>query len=235
MSYRDLGNDDAADVEHVVDATDAPDPRAQTQPEPERPSAAQAPRWPLVLAGAALIAAAATYVATRPDDSPPPNVEVIVATAPPAQTNPSTASGTAAPAQSPTTPPAPAPTAPGQDEPAVPRAQAAVAAFLPAWTMKGTSEQRRAALTTVTTPRLVDALAGIDPSNLPTVTGETLIDSATAASVVVDVPTSDGLAQLTVQPVQGRWIVTAVSLKPAAPQPPTTSTAPTPSTTRQGA
>ena len=90
----------------------------------------------------------------------------------------------------------------------------AVRAFVPAWTMKGTPAQRRAALTPVTTTRLVGALVDVRAVDLPVITGDPRIESVTAAAVVVALPTGDGTGLLTVEPIDGRWLVTGVSLAP---------------------
>ena len=97
----------------------------------------------------------------------------------------------------------------------------AVRAFVPAWTMKATPTQRRAALTPVTTTRLVEALADVAAEDLPAITGEPRVDSVAAAAVVVALPTTDGTALLTVEPIDGQWLVTTVSLTP----PPSTTPA----------
>lgn len=254
MSYRDLGNDDAAEIERLAQVVDAPDPRHPTQghvpPSPvdspaethQSQPAMSAPRrrrGPQAVVLVALIASLGAYIGTR-DDGPDPTTLGTPSTAATTTTETGRKAQTsatdtpAAPTSPPTSVTTPAPDFPAPDSPAaaggagpdansaVPNAQAAADAFLPAWTLKGTPKQRRDALTRVTTARLVDALTDVDPANLPTVTGESLVDTATASAVVIDVPTSAGLAQLTVEPHENRWLVTAVSLK--APLPSATTT-----------
>lgn len=243
MSYRDLEDDDPAEVEHVAALVDAPDPtRADETPNDQgRDETVQDGRGtPATLAtgrrrrgiafgiAAAVLAAGGWYVYDRqgdvPQSSPVPAVTASTAPAPgpaPEASQPAAAPTTLGPPMGAATPgPEPATTTAPAGA-AITRALTAVRAFEPAWTMKGTPAQRRAALTPVTTTRLVEALADVAADDLPAITGEPQVDSVTAAAVVVDVPTSAGTAQLTVEPIDGRWLVTTVSLTP----PPSTTPA----------
>lgn len=242
MSYRDLEDDDPAEVEHVAALVDAPDPtRADDNPddphrpagEPDRrgaPTAAPAGRRRRGIAlgiAAAVLAAGGWYVydqqAADPQSSPVPAVTASTAPAPnpaPEASQPATAPTTPGPPMGAPTPGAEpaATTAPAGA--AITRALTAVRAFEPAWTLKGTPTQRRTALTPVTTTRLVEALADVAADDLPAITGDPRVESVTAAAVVVAVPTSAGTAQLTVEPIDDRWLVTTVSLTPPTPTTP---------------
>jgi len=101
--------------------------------------------------------------------------------------------------------------------------------FLPAWSLRDSTQARHTALSSVAVPQLVDELAAVDPARLPHVIGDPTVKQATPARVVVDVRTTDGVAVLTVQPTAAGWRVTAVSLTSGAAA--TSSGAPTPGAT----
>lgn len=238
MSYRDLEGEDPAEVEHAAEVIDAPDPariddnlddpgqlggEQGGHQEPVGPATDRRGRRVALGIAVALLAAGGWYVydrqANEPQSSPAP---VVTASAAP-DPGPAPAPEASRPTTAPTTLEPPMGVPPPKTGPAATRAPGgsvvtsalnAVRAFIPAWTLKGTPAQRRAALTPVTTTRLVGALADVRAVDLPVITGDPRIESATAAAVVVALPTGDGTGLLTVEPIDGRWLVTGVSLAP---------------------
>lgn len=238
MSYRDLEDDDPAQVEHLAEVVDAPDPTqadedpagvAPTVLDPQ-PGRETMPRWVqlAILAGCATAVAAFIWfvIIDRSPAAEPGAAPVVTVSTSPAAPTPPAAGPSTDDTTAPELPAAPPPEAPPEataapEGAAATRALTSVRLFVPAWTMKGTPAQRRDALTPVTTARLVEALADVAPEALPSITGDPRINTVTGTTAVVEVPTSAGIAQLTVEPVDGRWLVNAVSLAPPpVPTPP---------------
>jgi len=239
-SYRDLDGETPDESRQVADDVGAPTPV-----DPEAPRAADRvavagtpdaspPRHVTVLGVGVVVVAALVlaFIAVRVlhQLAPTASTPAAVSTFTPVSAVPSsTSSPAAAPSAAPATPGTPPATASAAPQPpgdtpeptAIPdggtAALAAARAFLPAWTMAADPSLRRVALAKVASARLVDELAGVDPAQLPAITGAPTLRQGSPSVAVIAVPSSAGTALLTVQPAGGRWLVTEVSLDTTTP------------------
>lgn len=122
-------------------------------------------------------------------------------------------------------------TFPGAQDPkvAAPAVLAATAAFLPVWGGAGNPEQRKTALTAVTTPDLAASLAPVPVDQIPHRFGEPTLQTLDRSTAIVVVPMLDlsGTAILRVTADGNRWVVAAVSRAEPGPATAPTTTKPT--------